>query len=112
MPFKLIYTVHGANIGMIQRRCSARLALKPFARPIVSLHFGREKLKRRCTTEPSIKGLIDDSHTARPDAPDDSIRACLFPNPRIVHRNASILEVRRIGIGFKEAASRIMSAQQ
>ena len=74
MARRLTHVVNNANIRMIQRRSSARLALETFTR-----NFSRKGLRQDfdgyLAIQPRIPGPIHFAHTALTNRRDDFVRA-------------------------------------
>ncbi len=73
LPVLLADVVNGADVGVIQRRSSLRLTLKPAKRLRIARHFVRQKLQGDETMQPSVFGLIDNTHSAATELLDDAI---------------------------------------
>ena len=65
--------VDRADIGVVQRRCRARLAVKPGQRLGIPRQVRRQELQRGEAMEPCVFRLVHDAHTAAADALDDLV---------------------------------------
>ena len=63
------YVVHLADVGMVERRDRARLALEPLA------VLRRQLLDRDDAVEPGVEGFVDFAHAAGPNQGLDFVRA-------------------------------------
>ena len=61
-----------ADVGVAQRRCGARFALKPLDR-FAGGSVARKKFQRDQSTEPRIERLVDLPHPAAAEQPDDLV---------------------------------------
>ena len=63
-PVLLVNVMNGANVGMIQRGSSARLALKALERLLVAGKFIGKEFQRDLPAEARVLSLIDDAHAS------------------------------------------------
>ena len=64
LPSMLIDRVDRADVGVIQGRGRARLALKALQRGGVVRHFRRQELEGHVPAEVRVLGFVDDTHAA------------------------------------------------
>ncbi len=62
--FVLLDRVDGADVGVIQGRSGARLALKALKQLAVLRHFGGKKLQRHAAAELRVLGFVHHTHAA------------------------------------------------
>jgi len=60
----LVDVVDGADVGMVQRRSRARLALESLQRLRVLLHLFRQELQRYAAAQARVLGFIHHAHAA------------------------------------------------
>jgi hypothetical protein len=65
--------VNGANIGVVQRRGGARLALEAFERVLIARKLFRQELQRHLPAELQIFGLVNDTHPPAPELFENAI---------------------------------------
>jgi hypothetical protein len=63
----------GANVGMVQRRRSARFALKTVERLTIFGEFFGQKLEGDETAELGVLGPVDHAHAAAAESFDDAV---------------------------------------
>ena len=69
----LLDRVDGADIGMVQGRSRARLALKALEQLAVLGHFGRKKFQRHAAAKLRILGFVHHAHSACADLLDNLV---------------------------------------
>ena len=69
----LTEVVDGADVGVVERRGGARLALKALEGLAVLGHLRGQELDRHLAAEIGVLGLIDDPHAATSQLGDDSV---------------------------------------
>ena len=79
----LVDVVNRADIRMVQRRGSARLALKSLERSRVGRHAQRHKFQRHLPPQLRILSAIHHAHPAAADLFDDAVMRYNPPNVRI-----------------------------
>ena len=65
--------INRTDIGVIQRGCRARFALKPAKRVGITDDFIRQKFKRHEAAQTDVLGLVNHSHSARAQLLDDAV---------------------------------------
>src|SRR5580704_1203396 len=73
LPVLLADLINGADVGMVQRRCSLRLALKAGQRMRVSGNVIREKLEGDEAMQPRVFSFVVHAHPATTEIFDDAI---------------------------------------
>ena len=61
--FEFSNIVNGADVGMIERGCSARLAAEPFDRLRIVGNVVRKEFQRDAPAEARVLGLVDHAHS-------------------------------------------------
>ena len=65
--------VDGADVGVVQRRCGARLAAESLQGLGIVGEVGRQELQRDEALQPRILGFVDDAHAAAAQLLDDAV---------------------------------------
>jgi hypothetical protein len=73
LPALLAYFVYGADVRMVQRGRSLRLALKSFECTAIMRHLLGEELKRHEPVQACVLSLIDDTHASAAELFDDAV---------------------------------------
>ena len=82
----LANVVNRADVGMIERRGSARLAAETFQKLMILGKLLRQELERHTSAELRVLGLVDHAHAARTQLFNDAIvRNRLAKHGRLVH---------------------------
>ena len=98
----LLDRMDGADVGVIEGRSGARLALKALEQLAVLGHFGRKKLQSHVAAELRILGFINNAHAARAQLSENLVmQERLADQPILVH--VCKLIVLSAGVAVKEA---------
>jgi len=73
MSILLADVMNRANVGMVQRRSSLRLALKAGQRLRVSGDFIGQELEGNKSVQPRVLGLVHHAHSATAELLDDAV---------------------------------------
>ena len=71
---RVLHAVDGGDVGMVERRQQACLALEARQAVRISRERGRDNLDRHVAAERGIARAIDLAHAARPKEADDLVR--------------------------------------
>ena len=69
----LVDVVYGADVGMVQRRSSARFALEPLQRLRIAVQRLGQELQRDPAAQPRVFCAVDDAHPARAQPLEDAV---------------------------------------
>ena len=72
--------VDGADVGMVERRGDAGLALKPIQRFRIAREIGRQELQRDLAAQAHVFGTIDHAHAAGAEPLENLVVANNGPN--------------------------------
>ena len=72
-PVLFADVVDGADVGVVERRCGAGLALKTAQRLGITRQFSRDELERNGTVQAQILGLVHHAHAAAAEPRDDAV---------------------------------------
>ena len=92
--------INGADIGMIERGCGARLTTEAFKRVRISGDVSGEKFQGYKTAELGILSLVNDTHTAAPELVEDAIVGDDLAN----HGMGRMLRLEVHGVNAREVA--------
>ncbi len=95
--------VDSADVGMIERRCGARLALESLQSVRVAGGIFRQELERDQTAQPHVFSFVDNTHSARTKLFLDAV----VRDNLVVHgaQNSGLEAIRRMYSVYKECCN-------
>ena len=73
LPVFFSNVVNGADVGMIESRCSLRLAFKTSQGLRIARNIFRQEFQRDKSAQPRVFGLVNDAHTAAAQLFEDTV---------------------------------------
>ena len=83
LPLVLLDGVNRADVGMVQRRGGASLALEALERRRVLGQLGGQELERDAAAEARVLGFVDDAHPAASEPAHDRVMGNALPDQGI-----------------------------